>query len=68
MLSTIGRNPTAVPVRGNISSAANEPWPVPNVNTSLPFPMLAAHTSAALSSESSWLSKTRASFSSSNRR
>ena len=49
MLSTIGRKPTIVPVRGNISSAGNAPWPVPKLKTSLSSAIDRAQASAARS-------------------
>ena len=49
MLSTIGRNPTIVPVRGNISKAGSAPWPVPKLKTSFPAAIDRAQASAAWS-------------------
>jgi hypothetical protein len=49
VLSTIGRKPTIVPVRGNISSAGDAPWPVPKLNTSLSAAIEAAQACAARS-------------------
>jgi hypothetical protein len=42
-VSTIGRKPTGVPVRGKHSSAAKPPWPVPNVKTSFLAAIESAH-------------------------
>ena len=51
VLSTIGRKPTIVPVRGKLSSAGSAPWPVPKVKTSFSAAMLLAQSSAARSIE-----------------
>ena len=47
MLSTMGRKPTMVPVRGKVSIAGSEPWPVPKEKTSLPLAIESAQASAA---------------------
>jgi hypothetical protein len=58
VLSTIGRKPTIVPVRGNVSNAGSAPWPVPKVKTSFSRAMLSAQTSAAASIAAAWVAFT----------
>ena len=60
MLSTIGRNPTIVPVRGNISNAGSDPCPVPKLKTSLSAAIDRAQASAARSIAPACVARTSA--------